>query len=88
MLGGKTHPEDWFYDSPSPIPAMLFNERLMSARHEERYHEKHAFTYFLVLEGLSNDDVEGARDTVLQGIRPRVGFKTGDFVKEKLVGLP
>ena len=29
-----------------------------------------------------------ARDTVFQEIRPGVGFETGDFVKEKLGGLP
>ena len=29
-----------------------------------------------------------ARGTVMQAIRPGAGFKTGDFVKEKLEGLP
>ena len=27
-------------------------------------------------------------DTILQQIRPGVGFETGDFVEEKLGGLP
>ena len=45
------------------------------------------FEYFLVCKGRSNDDVGGARDNVLQEIRPGVGF-TGDFVKEKVEGLP
>ena len=38
---------------------------------------------------LSNDDVGVARGAVYQEIRPpEAGFKTGDFVKEKLGGLP
>ena len=45
------------------------------------------FTYLLVCKGLSNDDV-GAGGTIFQEIRPRAGFKTGDFVKEMLGGLP
>ena len=35
----------------------------------------------------SNDDVGVARGTVFQQIRTGVGFKTGDFVEEKLGGL-
>ena len=46
------------------------------------------FTYFLVCKGRSNDDVGGARGTEFQEIRPGAGFKTGDFVEEKLGGLP
>ena len=34
------------------------------------------------------DDVEVAKGTVFQEIRPWAGFKTGDFVEEKLDGLP
>ena len=30
----------------------------------------------------------GGRGTVLQEIRPRAGFETGDIVKEMLGGLP
>ena len=37
-------------------------------------------------ERLWNDGVGVARGTVLQEIRPGAGFKTGDFVKEKLGG--
>ena len=44
--------------------------------------------YFLGRKGLSNDDIEVAAGTVLQEIRPGAGFKTGDFVKETLGGLP
>ena len=44
------------------------------------------FTYFLVCEGLSTDDVGVARGTVFREIRPWAGFKTDDFVKEKLGG--
>ena len=44
--------------------------------------------YFLVCKGRSNDDVGGASGTVFQDIRPGSGFKTGDFVREKVWGLP
>ena len=37
-------------------------------------------------ERLWNDGVGVARGTVFQEIRPGAGFKTGDFVKEKLGG--
>ena len=40
--------------------------------------------YLLGCLGLSNDDIEMARGTVFQEIRPGAGFKTDDFVKEKL----
>ena len=46
--------------------------------------------HFHVCKGLlvllSNDDVGVARGTVLQEVRPGAGFKTGDFVQEKLGG--
>ena len=54
----------------------------------EGCYDRNIVTYFLVGEELSNDDVEEARGTVIQEIRPGAGFKTGDFVKEKLGGLP
>ena len=44
--------------------------------------------YFVAREGLSTDDVGVARGTVFQEIRPWAGFKTGDFVQNKLGGLP
>ena len=46
---------------------------------------------FLVCQELlrvSNDHDEVERGTVFQGLRPGAGFKTGDFVKEKLKELP
>ena len=46
------------------------------------------YTFLCAKEGLSNDDVGVARGTVFQAIRPGAGFKTGDFVTEKLGGLP
>ena len=39
-------------------------------------------------KGLSNDDVGVARGTLFREIWPGAGFKTGDFVKEKMGGLP
>ena len=60
----------------------------MAGRHEERCYEKTILTQFHVCKGLSDDDVGAARVTVFQETRPGAGFKTGDFVKEKLGGLP
>ena len=45
-------------------------------------------TYFLGCKGLLDDGVGVAKGTVFQKIRPGAGFKTGDFVEEKLGGLP
>ena len=43
---------------------------------------------FMICKGRSNDDVGVARGvTVFQEVRRGAGFKTGDFVKEKLGGL-
>ena len=41
----------------------------------------------LVCKGLSNDDIEVAGGAAFLEKRPGAGFKTGDFVKEKL-GAP
>ena len=51
---------------------------------------KKTFSYFFLLakEGLSNHDIKVARGTVFEEIRPGVGFKTGNFVKEELRRLP
>ena len=43
--------------------------------------------FLFAMEGLSNNDVGVARGTVFQEVRPGAGFKTGDFVKERLGGL-
>ena len=45
-------------------------------------------SYVLVREGLLADDVGVAKGTVFQEIRPRAGFKSGDFVEQFLEGLP
>ena len=50
--------------------------------------ERKISTCFLVCKGLSIDDVGVSRDTVFQEIRPGAGFETGDFVEDKLGGLP
>ena len=78
----------WFYDSPPPKPGIVLNERFVAARYEERCYEKYFFTSFLVPEGLSIDAVGVAKGTVFQVVRPWAGFTTGDFVNEKLGGLP
>ena len=59
----------------------------MAARHEEGCNEKSILKLFRVCKGLSNDDVGAARGAVFQEIRPGAGFRTGDFVNEKLWGL-
>ena len=41
---------------------------------------------FSFCKGLSKVDVGVARGIVFQEIRPGAGFKTGDFVKERLGG--
>ena len=71
---------------PPPKTAILFNERFMAARQEERRYDTQLFVYFLVCKGLSNDGVGVARGTVFEEIRPGASFKTGDFVNEKLGG--
>ena len=49
--------------------------------------ENTIFTYFpAVCKGRSSDDVGGTRGAGFQEIWPVAGFKTGDFVKEKLGG--
>ena len=58
----------------------------MAARYEEGCYEKYIFTYVLVHEGLSTDDVGVAKGTVFQEIRPWARFKTGDFIQEKSGG--
>ena len=61
----------------------------MAAAHEELcYMKKKNILIYLVCKGLLNDDVGVARGTMFQEIRPGAGFKTGDFVEEKLGGLP
>ena len=60
----------------------------MAARREEYCHENHIFICFLVRKGLSNDSIGVGRGTVFKDIRPGADFKTGDFVQEKLGGLP
>ena len=74
---------------PPKKPAILFNERFMAARHQkwcDEIYVVYILVCFLVCNGISKDDVGVARGAVFQKIRPGVGFKTGDFVKEKLGG--
>ena len=59
----------------------------MAARHEEDCNKKKYFLMFLACKGLSNDDVGVARSIIFQEIRPGAGFKTGDFVEERLQEL-
>ena len=55
---------------PAPKPAIIFNERFVAARYEETCYEKYIFAYVLVREALLTDDVEVAKSTVVQDIRP------------------
>ena len=45
-------------------------------------------TIFVVRKKLSIVDIGVARDTVFREVQPGTGLKAGDFVKEKLGGLP
>ena len=51
--------------------------------------KKTSYTFFLAKDyrKMTSGGVP-TRDTVLQEIRAGVGIKTGDFVQEKLGGLP
>ena len=71
----------------SDVPYRTFHG---CSRHEEGCYEKNAFAYFLVCEGVSNDDVGVARVHRISGERydRMLVSKTGDFVREKLGGLP
>ena len=72
--------------APPKNQRFSFNGRFVAARYEEGCYEKYVFTYSLFREGLSTDDVEVAKGTAFQEIRPWAGFETGDFVREKLRG--
>ena len=65
---------------PPREPAIPFNERFMAARHEEGCYENNFCKYVLVCKGLSNDDIEVARGTVFQKIRPGAGGIRGNLV--------
>ena len=87
--GRLQHPSTDSTVAAPPKPAIFFlNERFMTARHAEGSYGKIIFhSYiFLVGKGLSNDGVGVARGTAFREIRSGVGFKTVDFVKEKLGG--
>ena len=62
----------------------------MAARHKKGSYEKNCilFDFFLLAKDYRMMSSGGARGTVFQEIQPRVGFETGDFVQEKLGGLP
>ena len=81
---------DSFYDSPPPkhIDFLLTNVSWLLDTRKDTI-ENEVSVYFVVCKGLSIDDAGVAiKDTVFQEIRSGAGFETGDFVKEKLGGLP
>ena len=51
----------------------------MAVPHDKKLNEKTIFPYFLVCEGLSNDDFGLARGSIFKEIWPGAGFKTGEF---------
>ena len=87
MQSGPRHAID-STTAPPQKPLIFFNERFMAARHEEGCYENNISMCSLVCKEISEDDVGVARGTVSQETRPGAGLKTGDFVKEKLGGLP
>ena len=74
-------------DSPPPAKTSDFLLRtfhhrswLLDARKDDVvYMGNIIFIYFLVCKGLSNDDVEVARGTALQEVRPGAGFQNRRF---------
>ena len=83
-------PMVWVTDSTTPPPPQ--NQRFcltnVSWLLDTRKNAKRTtvFKYFFVCKGLSKNDVGVTMGTVFQEIRPGVGFKAGDFVKEYLGG--
>ena len=97
LAPGTIHTTDSaIYPPPPPQRSQRFSLStvFMAARHERKDAIKiYPRAYFLVCERLvvvlSNDHVGVARGgIVFKEIRPGAGFKTGDFVQEKLRGLP
>ena len=78
--------------APLPKPAVFFNERFINHHGCSTQGRAQLKTKYpcisLCAKGLSIDDVGVSRDTVCQEIRPGTGFKTADFVEEKLGELP
>ena len=70
--------------------AILFNERFMAARFVEGCFEILKLSlrkFFFFVEDYRNDDVGVGKGHSFSGdTRPGAGFKSGDFVKEKLGG--
>ena len=62
----------------------------MAARHEEGCYEDIPSHIFLFANNYRTMTSGGQGDTpyFIQEIRPGAGFNTGDFVEEKLEGLP
>ena len=52
--------------APPTKPAIFLNKRFVAARYEGGCYDKDIFTYCLVCEGLSTDDIGVARTTVVQ----------------------
>ena len=52
------------------------------------YEEQVFIIGFLSCKGLSKDDVEVERGTLVREIRPGAGFKTGDLFKERSGEIP
>ena len=77
-----------------PKPAIFSNEGIIhgcSAQGRILLSKKKVsiiICFLVVGKGLPIDDVGVSRTIAFQEIRPGAGFKTGDFVKGKLGGLP
>ena len=83
---------DWFYDSfpPKNQRLSLTNVSWLLDPHEEGCYYENVLWCFLVCKERAIERCTSGwqgRGTVFEEIRPGAGFKTGDFVKEKLGGL-
>ena len=73
--------------TPPPKPAISFTTVSWLLDTSKHAREKNSSMHFLFCKGRSNDDVGVARRTAFQALRPGAGFKTGDFIQEKMGGL-
>ena len=75
--------------SDIPKPTIFFNERFTAARHQKGCDEKtYLFMYFLLCKGYQAMTSEWQRAPYFRRNGEELGFKTGNFVNEKMGGLP
>ena len=71
-----------------PDKAIFFSKRVVAARYEEGCYEKDIYHALMFAKDYRPMTSGWQGAPKFQEIRPWAGFKTDDFVKEKLGGLP